>query len=276
MNKLNHTSIQYVQGHKNARLIANDNRFQNMEELQPELFEVELGKQRITENLPLYVGYMVLQYAKLRMLEWFHDFLMVFFRRDCIEKIQMDTDSSYFGLAAPSLEDIFKNQEMADKYNKAVYGSCGITPFLPNNTDRFIVRKCCTNCTFLDNLQPSFFKCEFLGTCMVALCSKTYAGENKQNGEVKELKYSSKGLNKKAVLQSARKQNLSLVGLYKKVLDTMVGEHAINKGIKRFGQSVMSYNQTRMGLSFFYCKRRVLDDYVSTVPLDVVLTPHNR
>ena len=86
-------------------------------------------------------------------------------------------------------------------------------------------------------------------------------------------RFSSKGLNKKAVKESAQSQNLSLVELYKRVLDSGVSGMAVNTGFRAFNNVMMSYSQVRTGLSYFYCKRRVLDDGVSTQPLDLTLRP---
>jgi hypothetical protein len=46
--------------------------------------------------------------------------------------------------------------------------------------------------------------------------------------------------------------------------------------LKRFrvrNNGIATYQQRRNGFSYFYCKRRVLDDGVSTVPLDLELCP---
>ena len=36
---------------------------------------------------------------------------------------------------------------------------------------------------------------------------------------------------------------------------------------------IFTYSQNKIGFNYFYCKRKVLMDGVSTEPLDVVLTP---
>ena len=36
---------------------------------------------------------------------------------------------------------------------------------------------------------------------------------------------------------------------------------------------IFTYQQTKFGLSYFYCKREVLQDGIRTTPLNIVLTP---
>ena len=78
-----------------------------MQSLDNELYEVQLSKKTIVEDLPVQIGFFILQTAKLRMLEFHFDFLHNYFDISKIRLIQMDTDSSYFAIAAPSLEHIF-------------------------------------------------------------------------------------------------------------------------------------------------------------------------
>ena len=47
-------------------------------------------------DLPLQIGVAVYHLAKLRMLEFFYDFIDKFIDRLDYEMIEMDTDSNYF------------------------------------------------------------------------------------------------------------------------------------------------------------------------------------
>ena len=184
----------------------------------------------------------------------------------------MDTDSQYYAIAASSLECILKNARMAERYNRAVYQSCHDRAFLPDSKNHWITRKCCIKCEEKDTYTAGLFKKEFSGTVMVCLCSKTWIIENEEaTSQEKRIKFSSKGLNKISVLESAQNKNMSLVQLYKQVLDTGNSESAVNTGFRTFDNTMKTYSQKRNGLSYFYCKRRVLDDGISTVPLDLTL-----
>ena len=45
------------------------------------------------------------------------------------------------------------------------------------------------------------------------------------------------------------------------------------RGFRAHNNGIATYQQERNGFSYFYCKRRVLDDGVCTVPLDLEMCP---
>ena len=59
-------------------------------------------------NRPYQIGIAVYQLAKLQMLEFHYDFLDKYVARRDYELIQMDTDSSYMALSAPTLDELVK------------------------------------------------------------------------------------------------------------------------------------------------------------------------
>ena len=93
MDKLKHRKIQYVEGDCGAAMLANQPQFRRMTELDPitQYYEVELAKKKISLDLPIQIGYFILQNAKLRMLEFYYDCLDHYVDRDCFEMVQMDT-----------------------------------------------------------------------------------------------------------------------------------------------------------------------------------------
>ena len=58
---------------------------------------------------PFKVRIAVYQLAKLRILEFYHDFIDRFVNRKDYELIQMDTDRMYFALSANKLEEVVKS-----------------------------------------------------------------------------------------------------------------------------------------------------------------------
>ena len=62
-------------------------------------------------NLPIQIGFAILQYAKLKMLEWYYDFLLEYVDKSDFEYIEMDTDSAYFAITAPTLRDVIKPEK---------------------------------------------------------------------------------------------------------------------------------------------------------------------
>jgi len=73
-------------------------------------YELESRKPRITIRRPFQVGIAVYQLAKLRMLEFYYDFLDRYFDRKDFELIQMDMDSNYMAISGERLEDIVRPQ----------------------------------------------------------------------------------------------------------------------------------------------------------------------
>ena len=71
------------------------------------LYEVELAKAQI-EHEPIIVGFFILQYAKLRMLELYDNFFTKLCDVDKFEELEMDTDSLYLALVEKELEDCIK------------------------------------------------------------------------------------------------------------------------------------------------------------------------
>lgn len=93
---------------KKRVIFAYKKRFRTLNELENNYFEIELAKTRIKLDLPIQIGYFVLQYAKLRMLEFYYDCVDKFCNREDSQLMAMDTDSLYMPLSADCLTDIIK------------------------------------------------------------------------------------------------------------------------------------------------------------------------
>ena len=78
--------------------------FEDLEEI-GDAYKIELRKPKVTINRPFQEGIVVYQLAKLRMLEFYYNFLDYYLDRRDFELIQMDTDSMYFALAHDTLEE---------------------------------------------------------------------------------------------------------------------------------------------------------------------------
>ena len=78
-------------------------------------FEVTLHKDTVKHDLPIEIGFWVYSLAKIRMLEFYYDFLVNFLDKSKFELSQMDMDSLYFAVSSKSLGEIFK-PEMCSAY----------------------------------------------------------------------------------------------------------------------------------------------------------------
>ena len=90
--------------------------FEDLEEI-GDAYKIESPKNKVTINRPFQVGIVVYQLAKLRMLQFYYDFLDKYIDRRDYELIQMDTDSMYFALSHDTLEDAVKPELKQDFEN---------------------------------------------------------------------------------------------------------------------------------------------------------------
>ena len=84
--------------------------FRDAAPITEDCYEVEMAKNTIKENLPIQIGLFVYQYAKLRMLQFYFDFILRYIHPSDFEMCEMDTDSAYLALSGESIDDISSNQ----------------------------------------------------------------------------------------------------------------------------------------------------------------------
>jgi hypothetical protein len=167
--------VSYVKGEGPAMLQANLPQFKKLTQLltTDDYYEVEKAKTKIRLNLPVQIGYFILQYAKLHMLQFYYDFLDKFVDRVDFEYCEMDTDSAYMALSTPDFLSAVKPR-MKD-YVHGLQGHC--QPGLEIEADckdHWFPRTCCPQHAKFDKRTPGLFKIEYEGDAMIGLCSKTY------------------------------------------------------------------------------------------------------
>ena len=102
-----HTNTIYTCDEEEVDKSLRSARFKTLEEIGP-AYKVELRKSKINIDRPFQVGIVVYQLAKLRMLQFYYEFLDFYLDRRDFELIQMDTDSMYFALSREKLEDAIR------------------------------------------------------------------------------------------------------------------------------------------------------------------------
>ena len=197
-----------------------------------------MSKKTITLDLPMQIGCLVYQYAKLRM--FYYNFMDVFVDRSDFQYCSMDTDSAYMALSTDTLEEVVK-PHLRQKY------------ILEKND--WFPRDDTPEHAAYDKRTPGLFKEEYRGDGIVALCSKTFYCFGKED------KFSCKGINKR--LNGIHKDK------YMDVLLTKQSGSVTNRGFRVIDNKMYTYLQERAGFSYFYPKRKVLADGVSTIPLDI-------
>ena len=229
-----HTNTIYTCDEEEVDKSLRSSRFKTLEEIGP-AYKVELRKIKINIDRPFQVGIVVYQLAKLRMLQFYYEFLDFYLDRRDFELIQMDTDSMYFALSREKLEDAirpgYETQFEEDKKRWLAW-------------DKW------------SNREPGLFKLEKEGTHAIALCSKCYHIKDQATGQAK---VSSKGVNKRQNEMRAERFERALAG---------DRDMVTNRGFRMRDGAMYTYEQRKLGLSAYYDKRWVLPDGVHTEPLE--------
>ena len=105
-----HTITKYPNDEKTHKAI-NEPLFKSLNRVENDLYEVKLMKSTIKHREPIIVGFFILQYAKLRMLELYYNFFDKFCDVNEFEELEMDTDSIYLALAEENLYDCIQPEK---------------------------------------------------------------------------------------------------------------------------------------------------------------------
>ena len=104
MDRSRHTETLYLNDEKMHKAI-NNRVFRRLNSVSTDIYEVELVKSTVEHRDPIIVGFFILQYAKLRMLELYYNFFDKICDVQKFEELEMDTDSLYLALAHENLYD---------------------------------------------------------------------------------------------------------------------------------------------------------------------------
>ena len=127
-NKEKHHDIFYVNDCQVGECIM-DNHLFGLTELPDGYYEVEQTKSKIVLDLPIHIGVFILNYAKLRMLEFYYDFMDYYLSHDDFEYVEMHTDSAYLGIAGQNVEGLIK-EELREKFEEDK-ANWSVTPSAP-------------------------------------------------------------------------------------------------------------------------------------------------
>ena len=109
-----HRDVKYCT-EKAASLMVNDRRFRQLDVVGDDAYEIAMDKKTVTYALPVQVGFFVLQYAKMRILQFYYDFINRYLERPIFQYCEMDTDSAYLALAGESVDDLL-TPELREHY----------------------------------------------------------------------------------------------------------------------------------------------------------------
>ena len=94
-NKTKHCNIKYLDNKGKVVKMINSCNFKNLEAITDTTYEVEMYKNQIKMDNLIEVGSFILQYAKLRMLEFYYYHLVKYLKPNSFELTETDTDIIY-------------------------------------------------------------------------------------------------------------------------------------------------------------------------------------
>ena len=181
------TVTKYLNDEKTLCAI-NSKFFKKLDHVNHQLYEVELAKAEVEHKEPVVVGFFILQFAKLRMLELYYNFFDKICDMNKVEELEVDTDSLYLALAEQELTDCFR-PEMKTEWEKMRSTDCDDS-FAADASGNFFTLTCCAKHKKHDKREPGLFKEEFKCSEMLCLCSKNFCCYDTTSNK---LKFSSKG-----------------------------------------------------------------------------------
>ena len=110
MDRSRHTITKYLNDEKTHKAI-NEPLFKRLNTVEKDLYEVELLKLTIERRKPIIVGFFILQYAKLRMLELYYNFFDKFCDVNIFEELGIDTNSLHLAFAEENLYDCIQSEK---------------------------------------------------------------------------------------------------------------------------------------------------------------------
>jgi hypothetical protein len=253
-NKENFVSTSYGNEDNISKKI-NSPHFKDLELLYGQKYEVISTKREIRMDLPLQIGVAVYHLAKLRMLDFYYNFIDKYIDRSDFELLEMDTDSNYFAFSEDSIEKLI-NPEMKEEYENDKYN------FLPSVSEElhptFNVDGVRFTWAQYDKRKPGLFKVEITKDKMISLCSKMYCASDFTE---EKIKFSCKGIQKDG-------NNVN----YQKFHDVLFDKHedkVLNTGFRYVDGFMKSYEQNKKCLSYAYHKRIVQSNGITTKPLNI-------
>ena len=172
--------------------------------------------------------------------------------------MEMDTDSLYIAFARDTIDECVK-PELRGQWDKVKWQwfSCKFQTEI-NFDGQYAI-----SIAQWDKRTPGKFKLEYNGDGMAAINSKVYNiwGETDEDGNPTP-KISCKG--------TQQKRNELLKVHFLDILNTTESHPVENAGFIRDGKgTIKTYTQKKVGMSYFYGKRKVLADGVTTTHLDI-------
>ena len=252
-----HTKLKYFENDKEVRVMMNDARFIDVEQIDTSLYELKMNRTKTVYDNVIQVAAWILNDAKVSLLKIYYDFLIKYLNRDMFQLLFVDTDSAYIALSTSTVEEAIK-PNMKGKYYSQLKENCGREDATPEN-GYYLLRECCKVCNLKDKYTPGKIKIETQGTDAIALSSKCYIVLN--NDKISKL--ASKGVNSRLIQDPVSK--------YKRALEDKTVEKSVNFGFRHLNNEMLTYKQNKDAFSYIYHKRRDSLCHTATTSLNITL-----
>ncbi|KAG2783092.1 hypothetical protein Pcac1_g7067 [Phytophthora cactorum] len=250
MDMSKHKEVKYESNDKAIKRKIEHFTFHGFEELN-DACEITMKKRRLNNKNPIHLSIAIYQLAKLRMLQFYYDCIDFYFNRSDFQYQEMDTDSAYIAFSCEKTFQDYIKPELREHFQEHQYD------WFPRDYNIEVAK--------FDRRTPGLFKDEWSGDAMVSLSSKNYICYLPD--ESYKVKVSAKGV------QQGRGRNEHVLNPdgFETVVRDRITLQGTNKGFRlsKETKSIITYTQTKSVLSYFYDKRQVLSDGISTIPLNI-------
>ena len=128
-----HRDVQYCND-VGASMLINNRCYHQFDFVVDNAYEIEMEKKIVKYSLHHHIGFFVYQYAKLRMLQLYYDFVKRYVERPLYHYFEMDTGSTYIALEGDSLDDLV-SEEKREHYFRHRYGWLPSESCVDHNAD---------------------------------------------------------------------------------------------------------------------------------------------
>ena len=110
-----HRDVKYFTEIGTSAIIDNK-RFRQLDVVTEDAYEIEMNKNVVKYTLPLHICLFVYQYAKLRMLQLYYEFVDRYVERPLFQCCEMDTDSAYIALVGQNIDGLVRADRRAHSF----------------------------------------------------------------------------------------------------------------------------------------------------------------
>ena len=251
-----HCEVKYCT-EKAASVIINNTWFRQLDVVVDDAYEIEMNKKTVTYARTRWILRSAIRQdaVLLRLYQQIHGTPSVPVLRDGHRQCLFGGES-VDDIVTPELREHFfrhRSEWLPSEYcdeHQNEYVRCRLA-----RRPWFGEEACCKAREAYDKMTPCVFKVEWSGDGFVGLCSKTYYCFGATD------KYSTKGLSK-------RHNNIDKDAFLEVPTNRRSGSGK-NRGFRVRHSTVLTYVQELAALTYFYAKRVVREEGVTTVPMDV-------